>query len=120
MSNEAIHRLERLTDEELFNLINVEFTDYRVEVLEAAKDELARRGFQLARTGADFEVITPTGIRLTAPKIVPTLESPNLVVPSSISTRWLGVYIYLRILRGIIPILIFIGVFIWGFSVGIP
>lgn len=108
MSNDFRGRFGRLSDEELFNIVNISFADYREEALEAAKTELARRGFQLARTGMDFEVITPTGVRLTAPKLAPTSESHEVVEEPCLPTRWLRFYIYLRLFQSGFPIFLFI------------
>lgn len=45
-------------------MLNVDYADYRAEALQFASEELIRRGFELNKVGADFDVITPDRERL--------------------------------------------------------
>ena len=63
--------ISQYTDDELLRIVNVRFEDHADAVTESARRELESRGFKLLRTGSDFEVISPTGVRLTPPQTDP-------------------------------------------------
>jgi hypothetical protein len=100
-------RISNSSDDDLLKIVNVNFHNYRREVVDLAIRELERRGYKLLRTGADFKVITPAGIRLTPRKIVPNIEEPSLF-SSYIETRDIPAHAYvLAIAAGIfMPLII--------------
>lgn len=63
--------ISQYTDDELLQLVNIRFQDHADAVTDSARRELESRGFKLLRTGSDFEVISPTGVRLTPPQTEP-------------------------------------------------
>lgn len=44
-------RASTLSDDELFNMINIDFRQYRPEALAIARDEMAKRGYQISKKG---------------------------------------------------------------------
>lgn len=83
-------RIPKLSDEELLKIVNTHFADYRQEAIDIAKEELQSRGFKLLRTGADFEVITPTGIKLMPPKIASASIESDTYPHSEINVEQFG------------------------------
>lgn len=67
MAEDFDDEISKHSDDELLEMVNVRFGDYDEAVIDSAKKELEARGFTLLRTGIDFEVITPGGVKLTPP-----------------------------------------------------
>jgi hypothetical protein len=67
-SQDLSEKFSTLSDDELFNLINIEFRRYRPEALAAARDEMLRRGYRISKKGK----ITNRRKKHTKPK-----ESPG-------------------------------------------
>lgn len=102
-------RISNSSDDDLLKIVNVNFHNYRSEVVDLAIRELEGRGYKLLRTGSDFKVITPAGIRLTPRKIPPSIEGPSLF-SSYLETRDVPAHAYVfAIAAGIFLPLIIVG-----------
>ena len=66
MGEEFGEDISKHSDDELLEMVNVRFGDYAQAVIDGAKRELEARGFKLLRTGTDFELINPSGIKFTS------------------------------------------------------
>lgn len=85
MAEEFGEDISKHSDDELLQMVNVRFGDYAQAVIDSAKRELESRGFKLLRTGTDFEVINPSGVRLTSAKAItdPTEFQPHNQQPQT-------------------------------------
>lgn len=79
-------RISELADDELLNMLNVDYADYRTEALQFASEELIRRGFELNKVGPDFDVVTPDRIRLRPMSSPSERKGPMLEADMSTAT----------------------------------
>jgi uncharacterized membrane protein YphA (DoxX/SURF4 family) len=80
-------RISELSDDELLNMLNVDYADYRTEALRFASEALKRRGFQLNKVGPDFDVVTPDCIRLLPVSSPSERKRPDLSTATTSNTE---------------------------------
>jgi hypothetical protein len=61
---ELQQQIAQSSNDELLNMLNVDYADFRPDALQFASEELVRRGFELNKVGDDFDVVTPDRERL--------------------------------------------------------